>query len=803
MRKISESAWGDMMRRGSGENIRTEDGVNLLDLDGLYDYIKSRYDKKVFYLDKTWYNEIYVDVLTNISLILKPDGNGGLLHVLLSWSKEKISMSFFDKLSERFKVENPSVNRRIIKEKDGTCTNQTYIDVIDFFLDNIDNILVTESAWGDMMRRGSGEEIREEDDINNFGLEELCDYLRSNYESIAPYDATIYVDEGYLTICLFEDTAGYLSYLYYDESHITTQKNVFELLDCERELKQKYLIQLKTNRFGVENVNIYPKNQAEVSMSNSFFIEVLDFILDRVEKPLEKQIKRKNNMNESAWGDMMRRGSGEEVRGEDTGFLNSVKADIRCFAKKIVYEDLYKNSIDDFKEFMSKSYKNNMYDSKTHENVGKKMVKDIVIYVEANWNKGKNYESQVNEEINKEEEKIKKLGFVKEPGKSIEKTLNDWWDSYPYKDDLMYEINQVLTDEEKYYDPDDMWNDSDFETQIETYLKEKGVNESAWGDMMRRGSGEQIRKEDEITQTDMDAIVDSMNEFAIRVVWDNEKFSREKFCKCVREHLKFNEDINIVNIIKYIDSHWTDDIEKDIEGFIKEEEKEKENGMNESAWGDMMRRGSGEDNRIEDEILSDKEINSLNQFTLMYCRRERAHYIQNHIVPPPPSCRKENDCEGLIKYIEKRRDENLFTNVGDYDKIIEYIKKNWDRLDMDTYIKKRIFSPGVMDGKKIVECDGVPGGATPANVGGMGAAYFPGPNGEPGSGDLPSPTGIVYHQVAPYTTFLKQIKKKKKKAKKFRKEDEPCVHSPNAKVYDYVDDFRDYVDRTYNNINRI
>ena len=137
MRKISESAWGDMMRRGSGENIRTEDNVNLLDFEGLYNYIKSRYDKKVFYLDKTWYNEIYVDVLANISLILKPNGNGGLLHVLLSWSKEKISMPFFDKLSERFKVENPSVNRRIIKEKDGTCTNQTYIDVIEFFLNNI------------------------------------------------------------------------------------------------------------------------------------------------------------------------------------------------------------------------------------------------------------------------------------------------------------------------------------------------------------------------------------------------------------------------------------------------------------------------------------------------------------------------------------------------------------------------------------------------------------------------------------------------------------------------------------------
>ena len=102
------------------------------------------------------------------------------------------------------------------------------------------------------------------------------------------------------------------------------------------------------------------------------------------------------------------------------------------------------------------------------------------------------------------------------------------------------------------------------------------------------------------------------------------------------------------------------------------------------------------------------------------------------------------------------------------------------------------------------ECDGVPGGLTPGDVGGMGAITFPGPDGTPGSGDLPSPTGKVYQQVAPFGIFVNSLygKRKKKKKKKFRKEDEPCVHSPNAKVYDYVDDFRDYVDRTYNIMDR-
>jgi hypothetical protein len=100
------------------------------------------------------------------------------------------------------------------------------------------------------------------------------------------------------------------------------------------------------------------------------------------------------------------------------------------------------------------------------------------------------------------------------------------------------------------------------------------------------------------------------------------------------------------------------------------------------------------------------------------------------------------------------------------------------------------------DGKNINECDGgVPGGLTTGDVAGMGDITFPGEDGEKGSGDIPLPSKTVYTQVMPYSLFVK-----KKKKKKFRKEDEPCVHSENSKIYDYVDDYRNYVDRTYDKI---
>ena len=66
--------------------------------------------------------------------------------------------------------------------------------------------------------------------------------------------------------------------------------------------------------------------------------------------------------------------------------------------------------------------------------------------------------------------------------------------------------------------------------------------------------------------------------------------------------------------------------------------------------------------------------------------------------------------------------------------------------------------------------------------------------GEPGSGDLPLPSGKLYKQVAPFDTFLKS-KKKRKKLKKQK-------HTPNSPHYAYVDDFKTYVERTYTKMDK-
>ena len=43
MRKLSESIWSDIQDRSSGEVVRKEDDINLLDRDGFYNYIMEHY----------------------------------------------------------------------------------------------------------------------------------------------------------------------------------------------------------------------------------------------------------------------------------------------------------------------------------------------------------------------------------------------------------------------------------------------------------------------------------------------------------------------------------------------------------------------------------------------------------------------------------------------------------------------------------------------------------------------------------------------------------------------------------------
>ena len=354
-------------------------------------------------------------------------------------------------------------------------------------------------------------------------------------------------------------------------------------------------------------------------------------------------------------------------------------------------------------------------------------------------------------------------------------------------------------------------------------LRKHNVNESIWSDMQDRSMGKTVRKEDDVNLFDYDGLYDYIkSKYSGKLFYiDKDYFGQGGETICVDpienvslflkrlkdgslEHillswasvdiddsflLKLEERFFVSSpnvkrrIIKEKDGTCTNKTYIDVIDFFLEHIDSI--AINESIWSDIQDRSMGKTVRKEDEMTSD-------DFLML---RGIAEMFRN-VVKRSGCTFWRNTCDNFIKYIEQRKEEHFWNDTPNetYDKVIRFVQKNWgDCTDIQEFMDKYL--------SNINECDGVPGGLTPADVGGMGPAYFPGPNGEPGSGDLPSPTGIVYKQVAPFDSFIK-IRKQKKKKKKFRKEDELCVHSENPPIYSHVDDFRDYVDRTYNNIDK-
>ena len=178
---------------------------------------------------------------------------------------------------------------------------------------------IRESIWSDMQDRSAGKTVRKEDDIDLLDINEFCEYLKTIYKTNSDNDISVIKIEGnmYLTICLYEDEYGYYRYIYYDGDYINTQLDVIKTLKCLLEFERKFSIKFNENDFVVNCIDIYPKDKARIPVTNKFFIEVLDFILDRINTPLEQKIKKISNIKESIWSDIQDRSMGKTVRKED------------------------------------------------------------------------------------------------------------------------------------------------------------------------------------------------------------------------------------------------------------------------------------------------------------------------------------------------------------------------------------------------------------------------------------------------------------------------------------------------------
>ena len=159
-------------------------------------------------------------------------------------------------------------------------------------------INITESLWSEIQDRSAGKVIRKEDDINILDGTELVEYMKSVY--ILSRDNLSFIQNSILT-SLFSIGGEYYSIIY---QRILTDKPEITFPVCrESDIENKLSKIYKVTRLNQYNIyKIEPKDGSKIT--NKFFLEVFDFILDNVEDDKHINILIKKKITESIWSDM-------------------------------------------------------------------------------------------------------------------------------------------------------------------------------------------------------------------------------------------------------------------------------------------------------------------------------------------------------------------------------------------------------------------------------------------------------------------------------------------------------------------
>ena len=159
--------------------------------------------------------------------------------------------------------------------------------------------IVNESTWGDMVRRAEGEEIRKEDDPNNLDSEGLKDYIIKYYKPLNTFAIVSYVG-GILSVPIIKITTHH-SIMYSPKSKFGKICIVDDIIDNVDGLLEKLNTHFEIKEEYGEDTNgeytfyyVSPKDGSDVT--NKFFIEVLDFLLDNIpDSPnYKKSIEKKS-----------------------------------------------------------------------------------------------------------------------------------------------------------------------------------------------------------------------------------------------------------------------------------------------------------------------------------------------------------------------------------------------------------------------------------------------------------------------------------------------------------------------------
>ena len=660
-----------------------------------------------------------------------------------------------------------------------------------------------ENLWADLQDRSSGEVIRKEDDVKLMDSRSFYDYLQKNYKDKV-YDIS---QENFDTVhhIYVDVTKEIFVHIVYRTPKGGLQNIERILIGAPQTIQSEKIVSSLYRQFDVAppRKSLYTREIAkkdDSELTNQTFLDIVDILLKKIKSNQKKPIK------ENLWADLQDRSSGEVVRKED---------DVNLLDREGLYE------------YIKKKYESKVVWMQTAATT-------IVIEPIEKIYLSLNYRNNI-------------PSFIVWGGKTDMPYVSK---SFLKKLEERFKLRKNGNHEKRVKEKDGTINNQTFIDFVDMFMENKdnilNLNENLWADLQDRSSGEVTRKEDEIPESIKEALaayidifvhgIDGADVYTVGSLPDFKAFIKDFANKPRISNIDFDMD----ELLDYVEDHSDyilDIIRKTIKAYDKQIDdmydqirSDLEKGeVNENLWADLQDRSSGEVVRKEDDVNL-LGIDGFYDYLQKHYKCTSSFFDKsgNGVITVPLYIMDNH--QGFSHLYISYYDEGLnINNVSDIRfRSLDYISKvlKEHNLKLAKFGPFTMVSPedgGQLDNRfclKVIdliistakrpilkkiegldECDGVPGGLTPGDVGGMGAAYFPGPNGEPGSGDLPSPTGIVYQQVAPFGIFI-NMKKKKKRKKKFRKEDEPCAHSPNAKVYDYVDDFRDYVDRTYNIMDR-
>ena len=312
MKKLSESVWMDIHKRSTGEGERQEDAfhpdyidfgpdttvywaVNNLEIDGEG---KLSFEDVKDYNNNGWrlptleevnqvnWDNIRTPWYDHCTHLLFPDGNELKLkresnngfHMWASDYDPKFpscAQSYgFDNMS-KFNTDSFNIN-----------WNKLYVFLVK------SKRQVNESVWMDIHKRSNNEIERREERVDIMGKDGFFKYLHNHYESLTDQSEIVTtdgMDKIMVTAYINEhNNRVYMIYSHIDDPNI--QNTLLIHVGSSNPLYQKLktVFSLSSTSFP-SSTFINPKGKP---LTNSFFLDVLDFILDNVEAPNKVALRK-------------------------------------------------------------------------------------------------------------------------------------------------------------------------------------------------------------------------------------------------------------------------------------------------------------------------------------------------------------------------------------------------------------------------------------------------------------------------------------------------------------------------------